>query len=43
MIYFKIIFPAGRPLFILRVGQMDVKGLIKSIGEEGLLKLVCYF
>ncbi|KAG1670153.1 SEC14-like protein 1 [Nymphon striatum] len=33
---------AGRPLFILRVGQMDVKGLIKSIGEEGLLKLTLY-
>ncbi|CAG0891657.1 unnamed protein product [Cyprideis torosa] len=29
----------GRPMFVLRVGQMDVKGLVKSIGEEGLLKL----
>ncbi|KAL0272927.1 UNVERIFIED_CONTAM: hypothetical protein PYX00_005734 [Menopon gallinae] len=29
----------GRPLYILRLGQMDVKGLLKSIGEEGLLKL----
>ena len=26
---------SGRPLFILRLGQMDVKGLIKSVGEEG--------
>ncbi|XP_043195394.1 SEC14-like protein 1 isoform X2 [Amphibalanus amphitrite] len=32
----------GRPLYVLRLGQMDVKGLIKSIGEEGLLKLVLH-
>lgn len=29
----------GRPLYILRLGHMDVKGLLKAIGEEGLLKL----
>lgn len=29
----------GRPLYILRLGHMDVKGLLKSLGEEGLLKL----
>lgn len=29
----------GRPLYLLRLGQMDVKGLLKTIGEEGLLKL----
>lgn len=28
----------GRPLYLLRLGQMDVKGLVKSVGEEGLLK-----
>lgn len=41
-------FPGGwhhydkesRPLYILRLGQMDVKGFIKSIGQEGLIKLV---
>ncbi|XP_037081881.1 SEC14-like protein 1 isoform X2 [Pollicipes pollicipes] len=32
----------GRPLYILRMGQMDVKGLIKAVGEEGLLKLVLH-
>ena len=32
----------GRPLFILRLGQMDVKGLIKSVGEEGLTKLTLH-
>lgn len=32
----------GRPIFILRLGHMDVKGLLKSIGEEGLLKLTLY-
>lgn len=30
----------GRPIYILRLGHMDVKGLLKSIGTEGLLKLV---
>lgn len=32
----------GRPLYILRLGHMDVKGLLKSIGEDGLLKLVSF-
>ena len=27
-------------MYVLRLGQLDVKGLIKSIGDEGLLKLV---
>ena len=31
---------AGRPLYILRLGQMDVKGLIKSVGAGGILKHV---
>ncbi|KAI0220333.1 SEC14-like protein 1 [Lamellibrachia satsuma] len=30
----------GRPLYILRLGQMDVKGLIKSVGAGGILKHV---
>lgn len=30
----------GRPLYLLRLGHMDVKGLLKSVGEDGLLKLV---
>ncbi|GIZ05011.1 SEC14-like protein 1 [Caerostris extrusa] len=32
----------GRPMYILRLGQMDVKGFIKSIGEEGLMKLTLH-
>ncbi|KAI8437187.1 hypothetical protein MSG28_010514 [Choristoneura fumiferana] len=32
----------GRPLYILRLGQMDVKGLLKSVGEDGLLKLTLH-
>lgn len=32
----------GRPLYILRLGQMDVKGLLKSVGEDCLLKQVSY-
>ena len=40
----------GRPLYVLKLGQMDVKGLMKSVGEEAILKHVsiksvfmCYF
>lgn len=32
----------GRPLYILRLGQMDVKGLLKSIGEDDLLLLALH-
>ena len=32
----------GRPVFLLRLGQMDAKGIIRSIGEEGLTKLVLH-
>lgn len=32
----------GRPIYILRLGHMDVKGLLKSIGEDGLLKLALH-
>lgn len=31
-----------RPLYILRLGLMDVKGLMKSVGEENLLKHVLW-
>ncbi|XP_045849434.1 SEC14-like protein 5 isoform X3 [Meles meles] len=30
----------GRPLYILRLGHMDTKGLMKAVGEETLLKHV---
>ncbi|XP_042559468.1 SEC14-like protein 5 [Clupea harengus] len=30
----------GRPLYILRLGQMDTKGLVKAVGEEALLRHV---
>ncbi|XP_006821149.1 SEC14-like protein 1 [Saccoglossus kowalevskii] len=30
----------GRPVYILRLGNMDVKGLLKAVGEEGLLRHV---
>ncbi|XP_046681100.1 SEC14-like protein 1 isoform X2 [Homalodisca vitripennis] len=32
----------GQPLYLLRLGQMDVKGLLKTIGEDGLLKLTLH-
>lgn len=34
------IFAEGRPLYILRLGSMDVKGLLKAVGEDGFLKHV---
>ncbi|KAM6957067.1 SEC14-like protein 1 [Aplochiton taeniatus] len=30
----------GRPLYILRLGQMDTKGLVRALGEEALLRQV---
>lgn len=30
----------GRPLYVLRLGQMDTKGLVRALGEEGLLRQV---
>lgn len=30
----------GRPLYVLRLGQMDTKGLVRALGEEELLKQV---
>ncbi|EEC11745.1 conserved hypothetical protein [Ixodes scapularis] len=32
----------GRPMYILRLGQVDMKGFIKSIGEQGLVKLTLH-
>lgn len=30
----------GRPLYILRLGHMDTKGLVRALGEESLLRHV---
>ena len=35
-----IFLSEGRPLYILRLGCMDVKGLLKAVGEDGFLKHV---
>lgn len=32
----------GRPIYVLRLGHMDVKGLLKSVGQDGLLKLAVH-
>lgn len=32
----------GRPMYVLRLGQVDMKGFIKSIGEQGLVKLTLH-
>lgn len=39
-LYNELNITGGQPLYLLRLGQMDVKGLLKTIGEDGLLKLV---
>jgi len=31
----------GRPVYILRLGQLDVKGLVKSVGYDSILRHVC--
>lgn len=30
----------GRPLYVIRLGQMDTKGLVRALGEEALLRYV---
>ncbi|XP_028967454.1 SEC14-like protein 1 [Galendromus occidentalis] len=32
----------GRPMYVFRLGQIDIKGFIKSIGQEGVMKLVLH-
>lgn len=32
----------GRPIYMLMIGQMDLKGFVKSIGQEGLVKLTLH-
>ena len=38
--YYFLLYTDDRPLYVLRLGLMDVKGLMKSVGEENLLKHV---
>ncbi|KFD72244.1 hypothetical protein M514_01341 [Trichuris suis] len=33
----------GRPLYIFRLGQLDFKGLLRAVGEEGIMKHVLNF
>lgn len=33
----------GHPVFIVLLGAMDVKGLLKAVGEPALMKYVSYF
>lgn len=42
MAHVNICFPSsdGRPLYILRLGHMDTKGLVRALGEESLLRHV---
>jgi hypothetical protein len=38
----KLTDEVNRPLYVMRLGNMDVKGLIRSIGEDGLINLTLY-
>ena len=33
----------GRPVYIVRLGTMDFKGLLKTVGEDGFVKHVNVF
>lgn len=33
-------FIEGRPVYIVRLGSMDFKGLLKTVGEDGFVKQV---
>lgn len=35
-----LLMPDGRPLYVLRLGHMDTKGLVRALGEESLLRHV---
>ncbi|XP_076809615.1 SEC14-like protein 1 isoform X1 [Clavelina lepadiformis] len=32
----------GRPVYVLKLGKMDTKGLLKAVGQEGILRHVLY-
>ncbi len=32
-----MIFTESRPLFVLRLGQLDIKGVIRSVGVDGIV------
>lgn len=38
--FLRLFCPDGRPLYVLRLGQMDTKGLVRALGEEVLLRQV---
>lgn len=38
--FLRLCCPDGRPLYVLRLGQMDTKGLVRALGEEVLLRQV---
>lgn len=43
MLIFFSCYSDGRPLYVLRLGQMDTKGLVRALGEEALLRYVSVF
>ena len=46
--YIKILFlhtkrySDGRPVYILRIGHLDIKGMLRGVGEEALLRHALY-
>ena len=37
-----VLLADGRPIYLIRLGTMDIKGLLRSVGEEGFVKQVCW-
>ena len=36
-------FPSdGRPVYILRLGHLDIKGMLRAVGEDALLRYALY-
>jgi len=40
-VIWSLVIVDGRPVYILRLGQLDVKGLVKSVGYDNILRHVC--
>ena len=32
----------GRPVYILRLGHLDIKGMLRAVGEDALLRYALY-
>ena len=43
LLYIIPLFPTdGRPVYILRLGHLDIKGMLRAVGEDALLRYALY-